>query len=1399
MANQKVNDIALPDFLSSEGELGQLIREFNWSETPLGPINGWSQSLRTTINLMLNSTNPIWIGWGPENTFLYNDAYIDVLGINKHPWALGRPAYVVWEEIWDVCGPMSDKVFNEAKSTVGNDVQLFMNRGDFIEEVYYSFNYSPVFDENGKVSGLFCPNFETTPKILSVRRTRTLSELAAKALGEKTINSACFTAATTLAKNTEDIPLAVIYLLDASGKYALCKQITGLEEDHLYFPEKIDFSKPGKCATQTAIERVCEGAPFSVADFGNNDQLPFGMAGERVTSAAVYPLVVSGKPVGSVIFGISPNLRFDSEYGTFFEMASAQVSKALQNATAIEDERRRHEELAELDKAKTAFFSNISHEFRTPLTLMLGPLEDLMQNHTLQEKEQQIVETTHRNALRLLKLVNTLLDFSLVESGRLKARFTPVKLSQLTENLAGNFRSVIEKAGMGFNVKVSEIGEGVFVDRQMWEKIVFNLLSNAFKYTLKGTITVSLTKENGNAVLKVQDTGLGIPEKELPNMFGRFHRVQGITGRSYEGSGIGLSMIRELVLQHGGNISVESEEGKGSTFTVTIPLGSSHLPVEQVYESENFAEQTVSGHYVTEAGALLDIDQATNNSRKSSNDKETVIIADDNADMRRHLAAILEDEYNIVTATNGREALGKIEDVNPALILSDIMMPVMDGIEMLKEVKKDPATAMIPVVLLTARAGEESRIEGYETGADDYLVKPFSAKELTARIRSQIKITRTRDHIRKQLHNVFMQSPMAISILQGPEFVIEMANDYMLELWGKSLWQVLNKPLAEALPEAVDQGFDKLLTQVFETGISHIDEECPFYHEKDGTTRQMYVKFIYKAMYDEAGNVSGIIVVAHDVTQQVTARKAVEESEAKFRQLIRQAPMGINIVKGLELIFEEANDKYLQYRGKTAKQLIGKPLAVAIPELKGTSIEKNILSVLKTGKSQTHKELAAEIVKEGKSELHYFNSIYQPLVEDDKVTGVIMIVDEITDQVTARKLKEQNEKDLQLVLETMPHMAFRGDASGMFNYYNQKYYDYTGLTFEEAKNEGWQKVIHPDILDKMMHDWQQAIASGTEYGETFLIKRKDGMYRWHLSRVVALHDEQGNVTQWVGTMTDIHEQKIFSEKLEAMVNKRTQELHRSNTLLARKNSELEQSNRELESFNYIASHDLQEPLRKIRTFINMLTDKTRNDNFDTYLGKIDASAERMSQLINAVLSYSRLSASNEMFVPTDLDEILRQVISDFELVIEEKDAVIETEKLPAIEAVPLQINQLFSNLIGNSLKYSTEKPLIKISGNIIQGYDIPEFTGRDVGQQFIELCFADNGIGFEKQYSQQIFKLFQRLHGRTEYSGTGIGLSICKRIVEQHNGYIRAESVLGEGATFIILLPLKQNDQQDYT
>jgi PAS domain S-box-containing protein len=853
-------------------------------------------------------------------------------------------------------------------------------------------------------------------------------------------------------------------------------------------------------------------------------------------------------------------------------------------------------------------------------------------------------------------------------------------------------------------------------------------------------------------------------------------------------------MIKELIQHHGGTISVDSVEGKGSTFTVTLPFGTDHLQESQITEVAESTISTISDSFLREAEVILKSAEADSKEISTTELHDTVLIVDDNADMRQHLTSILEKDYKIITAGNGAEALEKIRLKQPTLVLSDVMMPVMDGIELLKEIKNDPETALLPVIFLTARAGEESRIEGYDTGADDYLVKPFSAKELTARIRSQINLTKTRDHYRQQLKNLFMQAPMAVSILKGRDMVVELANNNMLKLWGKELHEVVNKPLRAGLPEAADQGYEELLLNVYKTGMAHIDEEAPFYNYTDGIAEKMYVKFIYQPLYEEDGTISGIVVLAHDVSQQVKSRKLAQEREDKFRELIRQAPTGIVVLKGEELTVDMANDIYAKNVGKTRDELIGKSLYDVLPQIKGSSVHKNLLRVYHIGCSHTHSELPVEITKDGVTQTHYFDSVYQPLYENNKVTGVIAIVNEVTEQYLSRKIKEKNDEDLKLILETMPHIAYRSDSRGNYTYYNRKFFDYTGFTADQAKDHGVKPAIHPDMVNVVNDYWMHCIRTGEEYSNTFLLKRaSDNTYRWHLSRAVALRDEKGEISHWVGTLTDIHEQKVFSQKLEAMVNERTQMLNKSNTMLAQKNLELEQSNRELESFNYIASHDLQEPLRKIRTFINMIKEKGKESSgFDNYMSKIDSSAYRMSQLINDVLSYSRLSSSDDHFEKADLNNILQQVLGDFELSIVEKGVIVEHDDLPVLDCIPSQLTQLFSNLFSNAVKYSSSEPVIKIKYRKTTGSQIDNFSSEDTNREFAEISFIDNGIGFEKQYSEQIFKLFQRLHGKTEYSGTGIGLSICKKIVDKHNGYIKAESEPGEGAAFIVYLPFEQ-------
>ena len=438
------------------------------------------------------------------------------------------------------------------------------------------------------------------------------------------------------------------------------------------------------------------------------------------------------------------------------EMEREVVARSLELSAAVRDLRDANAKLGELDAAKTAFFSNVSHEFRTPLTLMLGPLEDGLGDpeEPLGPRQASRIQLARDNALRLLKLVNALLDFSRLEAGRLRAHFAPLDISTFTRELAGMFHSAFEKAGIDFTVDCRPLDGPVWIDRDMWEKIVPNLLSNAFKFTLSGEVAVRLREEPDDVVLEVADTGSGIPEAERPRVFERFHRVAGVVARTHEGTGIGLALVRELVELHGGRVSVQSEVGRGSTFRVAIPKGFDHLPADAV--SHTPADPRIARDAVAHAAEMASwlaahepVVDVTGRAGAGSEPSEAltgarVLVVDDNPDLRTYVANLLAPTCRVFTAADGIEALEAIRADLPDIVLSDVMMPRLDGFGLVRELRADPRTSSIPVILLSARAGEESAVQGLDAGSDDYLVKPFSARELLARVRTHVALSRAR-------------------------------------------------------------------------------------------------------------------------------------------------------------------------------------------------------------------------------------------------------------------------------------------------------------------------------------------------------------------------------------------------------------------------------------------------------------------------------------------------------------------------------------------------------------------------------------------------------------------------------------------------------------------------------
>ena len=1036
-----VTDAAGLDFLAGGGAMGRLMRALDWSQTPLGPIAAWPQSLRSAVSICLNSRFPIALYWGPELALLYNDAWSQIPG-EKHPWALGRSGREVWPEIWETIGPLYAQVQATGEGVWLEDQLLPMHRYGYTEECYFNFTFSPIRGEGGRVEGIFNAVVETTFRVIEERRTRTLRELGEHTAAARSAEQVCLLAAGVLGVATADLPFCLLYLFD--GPADLFK---GLGRARLVASAGLPADGPASLA---AFAQADAGAPWPWASAlasgrvewvtGSDARLPDPVTGSvRPGADGAFVAPIAGpsaeRPAGFLVAGKSPRRATDDAYHAFIQRVAAQLSAAIANARAYAEERRRAEALAEIDRAKTLFFSNISHEFRTPLTLMTGPLEELLAQPEgrIPTDARALLEVARRNTSRLLKLVNSLLDFSRVEAGRAQASFAPVDLAAFTAELAGVFRSACEQAGLTLAVDCPPLPAPVHVDRELWEKIVLNLLSNAFKFTLEGGITVSLhpSADARRVELAVRDTGTGIPAGEIPRLFERFYRVQGAQGRSHEGSGIGLALVQELVRLHGGEVSAISAPGRGSTFSVSIPFGAEHLPVEHQSGEHKPGERRRAGDgpaatvrladaFVGEAlgwlpgagpadapvRALADAatgpaDTATDPGEAATNLSEArgapvaatprprVLLADDNADMRDYLRRLLAGDYEVSAVGDGRAALAAVAERVPDLVLTDVMMPGLDGFGLLRALRADPATAMVPVLLLSARAGEEARVEGLAAGADDYLVKPFSARELLARVSGTLNLARVRREAARREAALKAETVRVLeSITDGfialdTEWRFTYVNAAAERINGMARAELLGRSHWEVFPAALDTTVDRELRRA-------MMERVPVRFEN------------YYAPWDRWFEVSaypveggGLAVYYRDVTARKRALDALRAREERFRVTADHAPV---------LIW-------------------------------------------------------------------------------------------VTDPDKARV------------------------------WFNRPWHAFTGRPLAQERGDGWAQGIHPDDRGRCLQSYAQHFDARTPFSMEYRLRRHDGEYRWVLDNGVALYGPGGEFTGYIGTATDITDQK----------------------------------------------------------------------------------------------------------------------------------------------------------------------------------------------------------------------------------------------------------------------------------
>ncbi|TPX76123.1 hypothetical protein CcCBS67573_g02611 [Chytriomyces confervae] len=822
------------------GLMGGILGQVDWAhEAPeLGDIRDWPTSLKTAVSVTLCSKIQAMLLWGPQFRIMaYNDTAISTFG-DKHPFMIGKPYKQVFPDVWPFIEPRMHTIVQTGTPMYHEDRAYTFSRSGFHELTYYTASQNPVLGDSGRFEGVITFSFETTGKVLGHSRVTYLRDLGISLIASPDLTTFWIQLVEFLESHTNELAFAVVYRVSPETGVLIRMDTESLSNQML--PKEVDpLQKLDDGEDDDGLTRV-------VCEAWNSRQMmqlvpPESHILHRNGTVLVMPVVASnGDAPALIVAGTRTTLPFDEKYFDFVNMIRHEVSMAYVNVQSLETAKARTDALVELDKVKTSFFMSMSHELRTPLGLIIGPVEDCLKDtdSKLTDNQSMQLELVRKNSVRLLKLVNSLLDVGRLNSGCMKAVFRLFDISEKTGQYLCMFQSIIEKGGLKYQMKIEAIDARLcYLDEEMWQKIVFNLLGNALKFTLSGHIkaTLKLSDDGKFVHFIVEDTGVGIPHDQISRVFDQFHRVEFVGGRSFEGSGIGLNLVNDLVKLHGGSIGISSVVGQGTTMTVRIPTGHQHLPRDQVVDSwEDPDEQTAKymTSYLEEAYCFVSDDSARDGINspptlpmKPLNEFKTIeapvsgslvplrppsatssaaassiliFLVDDNQDMRRYLGHVLSRHYSVEVFENGRAALNAMHRIIPALVVADVLMPVMDGLQMVKEMRGLSQLTRVPVILMSGSAtGEAQKLSGFENGADEFLEKPVNSKELIIKIKMLLDHSTIRSNLEedvraqkqisaqtmKRYEQISRVSPVGLFTCNAEGYVI-FANDKFAQIFG---------------------------------------------------------------------------------------------------------------------------------------------------------------------------------------------------------------------------------------------------------------------------------------------------------------------------------------------------------------------------------------------------------------------------------------------------------------------------------------------------------------------------------------------------------------------------------------------------------------------------------------
>jgi len=1343
MSDAPLAGSAAPSFLAGGGELGALIRAYDWTQTALGAPDTWPQGLKIAIRIMLTSRQPLWIGWGDELLYFYNDPYKSIIG-GKHPVALGQPTRVVWREIWTDIEPLLDTALAGAEGIFVEQKLLIMERNGFPEETYYTFSYSPIPGEDSEPGGIICANSDNTAQVVGERQLALLKELAAVSPNGRDWREACELSARALQANPQDLPFALLYAAEPGSDTVTLVGACGIEPGHPAAPQTMRVGE----SLWPIADVIKIQAPQMVRDltqrFGT--ALPRGPWHLAPEQAVILPVSAGSESTQTVLLiaGLNPCRLVDDAYRSFLNLVAGQIGAAIGYAQAYEEERRRAEALAEIDRAKTTFFSNISHEFRTPLTLMLGPLEELLarpqpgpSGDNAQTRsdidDRALIEITHRNGLRLLKLVNALLDFSRIEAGRIEIHTQPTDIAAFTAELASLFQSAMEAAGLRLEVEIPATPVVVQLDREMWEKVVMNLLSNAYKFTFFGTVRVAVRSVSGGVEVSVTDSGIGVAEEEVPRLFERFHRVAGAPGRSVEGSGIGLAMVQELVKLHGGTVRVDSVLGEGACFTVSLPRGAVLSERE-----DTGVHATMSKHarsYVDAAlrwspeneivdGASIETASADETSPEAAPAAAArLLVVDDNADLREYMSRILRAAgHDVRLASDGQAALEAARAEAPDLVLSDVMMPRLDGFGLLRALRADPHLRDTPVLMLSARAGEEARVDGIEHGADDYLTKPFSARELLARVSGNLQLAR----LRRETEMKLREESRTLEILN------RVGSTVAAELDLKRAVQIVTDAATELTGAAFGSFFYNVLDQ---KGGSYM------LYTLSGVPKEAFERFpmprntaVFAPTFEGEG-----IVRVDDITQDPryghnAPHRGMPEGHLKVRSYLA-APVqsrGGEVVGGL--FFGHPEPGVFTERAERIVAGIAAQAAIAIDN------------------ARLYQAAQTEIAERTKA---------QSALRDLNETLERRVIETVADRDRLWELSE----DLLVV----------ADIEGRLQRVSPSWSTALGHNVHWLMSRSYVDLVHPDDVETVRTHLAELRRTGVPVRYENRFKRIDGTWRW-VAWTLALDPD---TTRIHGVGRDVTADKETTEALR----------HAEEAL------RMAQKMEAIGKLTGGVAHDFNNLLQVIGGNLQLLAkDVAGSEKPEQRVRNALAGVARGANLASQLLAFGRRQPLAPKVVNLGrfvrgLDDMLRRALGD--------GVEIETIVSGGLWNTlvdPFQVENALLNLAINARDAMSGHGKLTIeAGNAALDDAYAKRNAEVTPGQYVMLAVTDTGAGMSPEVRERVFEPF--FTTKAEGQGTGLGLSMVYGFVKQSGGHVKIYSEEGHGTTIRIYLPRVRQEE----